>query len=79
MGENKNDTPASVPYIVHEGAMVRLERNNRRLLIALVVALAFLLINNCVWLLYENHRQNVTNKQITEFIQQTTEGSPNEK
>ena len=32
MGEN-------VPYIVHEGAMARLERSNRRLLIALVTAL----------------------------------------
>ena len=71
--------PAAVPYIVHEGAMVRLERNNRRLLIALVVALAFLLINNCVWLLYENHRQNITNEQLTEIMQQATEGNANEE
>ncbi|MBQ6413016.1 MAG: hypothetical protein IJI19_06025 [Ruminococcus sp.] len=59
--------------------MVRLERNNRRLLIALVVALAFLLINNCVWLLYENHRQNITNEQLTEIMQQATEGNANEE
>lgn len=30
-----------VPYLVHEGEMVRLERINRRLLAALVVSNAF--------------------------------------
>ena len=41
-------TPDTVPYIVHEGDMARLERSNRRLLIALIAALVVMLLNNIV-------------------------------
>lgn len=32
---NEKNTPENVPYLVHEGDMARLERSNKRLLIAL--------------------------------------------
>ena len=51
---------------VHEGDMTRLERSNRRLLIALVVVVITMLINNVVWIGFENHRQDVTNKVMYE-------------
>ena len=47
-----------VPYIVHEGAMARLERGNRRLLIALAISLVVLLLNNIAWLIHTEHSQN---------------------
>lgn len=47
----------SVPYIVHEGVTARLERCNRRLLIALAVTLVVLLLNNIAWLKYVEHSQ----------------------
>ena len=49
---NENDK-ASVPYYIHEGMMTRMERNNRRLLIALIVSVVVLLANNISWLVYE--------------------------
>jgi hypothetical protein len=45
---------------VHEGDMTRLERSNRRLLIALVVVVITMLLNNVVWIGFENHRQDIT-------------------
>ena len=41
MGEN-------VPYIVHEGAVVRLERTNRRLFIALITAFIVLITREII-------------------------------
>ena len=35
-----------VPYLVHEGAMVRLERMNRRLWISTIILVALLFISN---------------------------------
>lgn len=40
-----------VSFQVHEGAMARMERNNKRLLIALIVSLVIFLINNVVWIM----------------------------
>ena len=47
----------SVPYIVHEGDMARLERGNRRLLIALAISVVVLLRNYIAWLLHVEHSQ----------------------
>ena len=47
----------SVPYIVHEGDMARLERGNRRLLIALAISVVVLLLNNIAWLIHVEHSQ----------------------
>lgn len=40
--------PESVPFIVHEGDMARLERSNRRLFIALVTALVVLVTQEII-------------------------------
>ena len=47
----------SVPYIVHEGDMARLERGNRRRLIALAISVVVLLLNNIAWLIHVEHSQ----------------------
>lgn len=40
----------SVPYVVHESIIARMERNNRRMLIALVLAIVMLFASNAFWL-----------------------------
>lgn len=39
-----------VPYIVHESAMARQERHIKRLVIALIVAIALIFASNAAWL-----------------------------
>lgn len=43
-----------IPYIAFEAEMARHERTIKRLLIALVVAVALLFISNVAWLLFFN-------------------------
>ena len=49
--DKKNVDP--VPYFIHEGTVTRLSECNKKLLIALVVAVVTLFLNNVVWLIYE--------------------------
>ena len=44
------DSKESVPYIVHESAMMRADRHICRLIVALIIAIAQLFISNAVWL-----------------------------
>ena len=41
---------ATVPYIVHEGAEARHERREKRLLIAVIIAVALMFVSNAMWL-----------------------------
>lgn len=43
-----------VPYIVHESAMARAERANKRLWIALILAIVLLVGSNIGWMIYES-------------------------
>ena len=43
-------TPENVPYIVHETAMARNERNVKRMIVAIVTAIALLFASNALWL-----------------------------
>ena len=45
--------PESVPYIVHELSMARMERQIKRLWIALIVCIAMIFACNAAWLVYE--------------------------
>ena len=44
------NTPENVPYIVHEAAMARNERNVKRMIVSLVAAIALLFASNALWL-----------------------------
>jgi flagellar basal body-associated protein FliL len=61
--------PENVPYLVHEGDMARLERSNKRLLIALIAALIVMLLNNIAWLTYNHFNQSDTTQEITSEVQ----------
>ena len=47
---NDAHAPESVPYIVHESSMARMERQVKRGWIALVVAVCLLFASNAAWL-----------------------------
>lgn len=45
-----NQAPESVPYIVHESSMARMERQIKRLWIALIVCITLIFASNAGWL-----------------------------
>ena len=47
--DKKNIEP--VPYFIHEGVVARMAECNKKLLIALIVAVVAILLNNVVWLI----------------------------
>ena len=48
--ESGNRDAVSIPYFVHEGDMDRMERTNKRLVIALVLTILLMFATNAIWL-----------------------------
>ena len=46
------NAPESVPYIVHEASMARMERHIKRLWITVLVLIVMLVATNGVWIWY---------------------------
>ena len=61
--------PESVPYIAHEAAMARMERQAKRLWIAVLLLVVMLVGTNVAWLYYENQWETV--------YQEVTQGADN--
>lgn len=49
----------SIPYIVHESDMARLERSIKRLWILLLVTIVLLVGTNAIWIMYESQFEDV--------------------
>ena len=60
--------PESVPYIVHESSMARMERQIKRLWITILTLIFLLVGSNCVWILYENKFEDI------EIVQENADG-----
>lgn len=56
-------TPVNVPYIVHESAMARMERQIKRLWITILVLIGVILACNVGWLIYESQFETYTYEQ----------------
>lgn len=69
--KTKTTTPENVPYIVHESAMARMERTNKRLLITILTLIFLLVGSNCAWLWYEAQFETV------EYTQEVTQEADN--
>lgn len=54
------DDKISIPYIVHESEVSRLERINKRLFILVVVLAVMLFVSNGIWIWYESQFQDET-------------------
>ena len=52
-------TPKDVPYIVHEGAVARLERVIKRLYKLIVLLIILLVASNAAWLYYESSFEEI--------------------
>lgn len=62
-----------VPYIVHEGAMARGERRERRLVLALILAVVMMFVSNAIWL-WAWMQYDYCSEETTYTYQQDGEG-----
>lgn len=53
------NAPESVPYIVHESSMARMERQTKRLWIAVLLLIAMLVVTNGAWIWYESQMETI--------------------
>lgn len=53
MKEEEKKKAEPVPYFIHEGILARMADCNKKLLVALIVAVIALVVNNVVWIVYE--------------------------
>ena len=51
---NENEDMQMIPYYVHESDMARMERQIKRLWIALIMTIVFLVGSNAAWIWYES-------------------------
>ena len=71
--KNKTAMHDSVPYIVHESTMARMERTIKRLWIAILTLIFLLVGSNCLWLYYESKWKTV----YQEVTQEADNGTNN--
>lgn len=63
-----------VPYVVHEKDMARMERNGKRLWIAIILLIVLLVGSNIAWTIYESQFEYETVTEI-DSKQETKNGS----
>ena len=67
-------TPANVPYVVHESAMARAERQSKRLVAIIILLIILLVGSNIGWLVYENQFEDYV---ITQEVEQEADNGEN--
>ena len=68
--------PESVPYIVHESSMARMERQVKRGWIALIVAVCLLFASNAAWL-YAWMQYDYTSEEVIVDVNSDDGGNAN--
>ena len=61
-----SQTPKDVPYIVHEGALARLERVIKRMWVLVLSLIILLFVSNAAWLDYESSFEEIRIEQDNE-------------
>ena len=59
-------TPTNVPYVVHESAMARAERQSKRLVAVIILLIVLLVGSNICWIAYENSFDDMTETYTVE-------------
>ena len=59
------DEKMTVPYVVYESSMTRMERQIKRLVIALIIAIVMTCISNLAWLYMWNSYEYVGESTVT--------------
>lgn len=65
-----NSTPASVPYVAHESAMARAERQTKSLVWVIVLLIVLLVCSNAGWLWYNSQFETVEETATKTIITQ---------
>ena len=60
------NAPENVPYIAHEASISRMERQAKRLWIAVLLLIVLLVGTNAAWLYYENQLETAEKWEITQ-------------
>lgn len=68
------NTNLTVPYVVHEAAVARQERQIKRMWIALIVSVAMLFASNIGWLIFESQFETISYEQDGEGIKNVNLG-----
>ncbi|MBQ7292142.1 MAG: hypothetical protein IJW79_00230 [Clostridia bacterium] len=71
----EKDFNVTVPYVVHEAAMARMERQSKRLWIVIIILIAALLVSNFAWIIYNSQFEVVEESTVIE--QENGEGDNN--
>lgn len=58
--------PESVPYIAHEASIARMERQSKRLWIAVLLLIVLMVGTNAAWMYYESQWETVEKCEITQ-------------
>ena len=67
--------PANVPYVVHESAMARAERQAKRLVAVIILLIVLLVGSNIGWLVYNSRFEVV--EESTVITQENADGYNN--
>ena len=59
-------TPKDVQYIIHEGALARLERVIKRMWVLVLSLIILLFVSNAAWILYESQFNEIRIEQDNE-------------
>ena len=70
-------TPANVPYVAHEFAMARAERQSKRLVAVIILLILLLVGSNIGWLVYESQLQTVETVEEYQIEQDGENGNNN--
>ena len=57
--KKEHNASESVPYIVHEASMARMERQAKRLWITVLALIVFLVATNGAWIWYESPMETI--------------------
>ena len=68
-------TPATVPYVAHESAMARAERQSKRLVAVIILLILLLVGSNIGWLVYNSQFEVV--EESTVVTQENADGYNN--
>lgn len=68
-GKHSDGKGQSVPFVVHESAMARNERTVKRLVVALIVAIALIFASNAIWLYAWMQYDYTGEEAVTEYTQ----------
>lgn len=64
----------NIPYFVHEGMVVRMERMNQRLWITSIILILALIASNLAWFFYDQQFETYEEQTVTQSAETTGGG-----